>query len=543
MLSSTRRGFLVGLGAGAIAIAVSFVIRISVGGAFLPELAAQTLFTLTPGSVESVAVETLQSLAKYSAFTGAVIINLLLYGVLGALLFRSKSLSETNGRLERFVNYTALPYIVVTTVSILLFFTTAIQSSPVTLPVLLLSMVPPQLVFGATLTWFSPAVVVKPTEVCVAAKPPKGKKFDRRRRLFIQAGVATAVGAAILAYGVGFLLRSTPSASTVQASVPSLEAQNITANASFYRVDVNIFPPSVNASTWTLTVTGLVDNPLKLTLADLQNMAYYEQYNTLECVSNTIGGDLISTAQWTGVRLKDVLSTAGVQSAGDYIVFTAVDGYDVAIPMDRAMLDGTLLAYEMNGVPLPTDHGYPLRAIVPGLYGMMNAKWIINIQVVQGEFQGYWQQRGWTNTAEYQTGSEIVIPGDAQVTDRFGIDGSSDVGLGIVPIAGVAYAGDRGISKVEVSTDGGNTWTTASLTDPLSNYTWVFWSVDWNPPMTGAYKLQVRATDGTGAVQTAVVTSPFPNGATGYQVVDISVLPASTTTTPTASTVSTTSTA
>jgi hypothetical protein len=155
---------------------------------------------------------------------------------------------------------------------------------------------------------------------------------------------------------------------------------------------------------------------------------------------------------------------------------------------------------------------------------MMNCKWITSIEAVSGVYQGYWQVRGWENDAEYQTGSEIVIPGDAQVGLRFGINGSGNVALGLVPVAGLAFAGDRGISKVEVSTDGGETWTTASLTDPLSNYTWVFWSSQWNPPAVGSYKLMVRATDGTGAVQTAVISDPFPNGATGYHVVDISVV-------------------
>jgi len=525
MQPSTKRGFLVGLAGGALALGVSYVIRALFGGVFLPELAAQTLFSLTPGAVESQAVETLQSLAKYSAFTGAVLFNLLLYGVLGALLYRSKSISEQGGRLERFLSFSLLPYIILATAGILLLFTTAIQSSPVSLPVLLLSMVPPQLVFGATLTWFKGAVVVKPTELCVAAKPPKGKKFDRRRRLFIEAGVASVVGAAILVYGVGFLVRQNKPPPTMPANTASLFAQNVTANANFYRVDVNIFPPSVDGASWNLTVSGLVDTPMTLTLAQLQDMAYADQYNTLECVSNTIGGDLISTAQWRGVKLKDVLSMAGVQPSAEFLVFRAVDGYDVAIPMDRAMLDGTLLAFEMNGEPLPTEHGYPLRAIVPGLYGMMNAKWITSISAVSENYQGYWQVRGWTNSAEYQTGSEIVLPGDAQVTDRFGISGSSTVSPGVVPIAGIAYAGDRGISKVEVSTDGGNTWTAASVQNPLSNYTWLFWSAQWNPPATGSYKIMVRATDGTGAVQTAVVTNPFPNGATGYHVVDISVLP------------------
>jgi DMSO/TMAO reductase YedYZ molybdopterin-dependent catalytic subunit len=529
MLSKTKRGFLAGLVGGALALALSFGIRILLGGVFLPELAAQTLFSITPGAVESVAVENLQSLAKYSAFTVGVIINFLLYGLFGALMYRSQSISQQKSRLERFLSFSLLPYVILAGVGIALLLTTAIQSSPVTLPFLLVSMVPPQLAFGGVLTWLGrPSLPAKPTELCQATKPPKGKKFDRRRRLFIQAGVATAVGAAILAYGVGFLLSSAGNGTAKPPANPSvLFSQNVTPNSNFYRVDVNIFPPSVDASAWNLTVTGLVDTPLTLSLQDLQQMSYYDQFNTLECVSNVTGGDLVSTAQWRGVRLKDVLSMAGLQSSAEYIVFTAVDGYDTAIPIDRALLDGTLLAFEMNGEPLPTAHGYPLRAIVPGLYGMMNAKWIVNIRAVSEEYQGYWQVRGWTNNAVYQTESEIVIPGTAQVTDRFGISGSNAVPLGLTPVAGIAFAGDRGIASVEVSTDGGQTWSQASLQEPLGQYTWVFWSLDWNPPATGSYKIEVRATDGTGAVQTAVIAAPFPNGASGYHVIDISVLPAS----------------
>jgi DMSO/TMAO reductase YedYZ molybdopterin-dependent catalytic subunit len=520
MNSSTKRGLAAGLLGGVAALALSLLIRVSLGGVFLPELAAQTLFSLTPGSIESKAVESLQSLAKYSAFTGAVVVNVLLYGALGALLYRSKSLWTHSGRIERFLSSSILSYLVLVPLGVVLLLITAIQSSPVSLPALLVSMVPPQLAFGATLAWFGGQV--KPAELCMAVEPPKGMKFDKKRRLFLKAGVASAIGAAMLVYGVGYLLRPS-GASSAQTAPVSLLPQQVTSNGNFYRVDVNIFPPSVNSSSWVLKVLGLVDTPLALNLAQLQQMAVVEQYNTLECVSNTVGGDLISTAQWTGVRLKDVLSMAGVQDSADYIVFKAVDGYDVGIPMERAMLDGTILAYEMNGSPLPTDHGSPLRAVVPGLYGMMNCKWITSIEVVSGVYQGYWQVRGWENDAEYQTMSDIVIPGTAQIDQRFGISGSNSVGLGLVPVAGIAFAGDRGISKVEVSTDGGATWTTASLNDALSQYTWVFWSAQWNPPSKGSYKLMVRATDGTGDAQTAVMSSPFPNGATGYQVVDISV--------------------
>ncbi|MGA2666405.1 MAG: molybdopterin-dependent oxidoreductase, partial [Nitrososphaerales archaeon] len=495
MDSNTKRGFLVGLLGGVVALAVSYAIRATVGGVFLPELAAQTLFSLTPGAIESKAVETLQSLAKYSAFTTAVVVNLLIYGLFGALLFRSRSVSESPSRLERFLSFSLVPYLVLAGVGVLLLFTTAIQSSPVTVPGLLVSMVPPQLAFGATLTYLRGDP--KPTDLCKAVKPPKGMKFDRRRRLFIRAGVASAVGAAILVYGVGFLLRPS-NTSTNQPSPNSLLSQQVTANSNFYRVDVNIFPPSVDSSTYSLHVYGLVDTELNLSLAQLQQMAVVEQYNTLECVSNTVGGDLISTAQWTGVKLKDILEMAGLGDTADYVVFRAVDGYDVGIPLDTALLDGTLLAYEMNGSPLPTDHGSPLRAIVPGLYGMMNCKWITSIEAVSGVYQGYWQVRGWENDAAYQTGSSIVIPGDAQITQRFGIDGSSDVTLGAVPVAGIAFSGDRGISKVEISSDGGKTWTQASTSPPLSDYTWVFWSSEWNPPSTGSYQLMVRATDETG---------------------------------------------
>jgi DMSO/TMAO reductase YedYZ molybdopterin-dependent catalytic subunit len=191
--------------------------------------------------------------------------------------------------------------------------------------------------------------------------------------------------------------------------------------------------------------------------------------------------------------------------------------------MAKAMDPGTILAYHMNGVPLLADHGFPARMIVPGYYGMMNCKWVTSIEVVAETYQGYWQVRGWINEAQYETGSFIVTPGNAQVADRFGIAQTSNVPLGLVPIAGVAFAGDRGIEKVEVSTDGGNTWTLASVKDPLSDNTWVLWTADWNPPATGNYSIAVRATDKTGAVQTASMAAPFPGGATGYAIVDVGV--------------------
>ena len=253
-------------------------------------------------------------------------------------------------------------------------------------------------------------------------------------------------------------------------------------------------------------------------------MQAVEQYNTLECVSNSLGGDLISNARWKGVRLKDLLEKAQVQQGAVYAVFTCADGYDVGIPMERALVEGTLLAYEMNGATLPQEHGYPLRVIVPGLYGMMNAKWLVDIEVVDKVHQGFWQREGWDNDAKYQTGSTIVTPGDSFVRDKFVELGQANILAGSkTPIAGIAFAGDRGIMKVEVSIDGGTTWENASLKDPLSGYTWVFWATEWNPPAKGDYRIMVRATDKTGNVQTATIQNAFPSGATGYDIVDITV--------------------
>ncbi len=532
MVSQMKRAFLAGLAAGGAALVLSFVIRLTVGGVFLPELAAQTLFTLTPGSVESVAVENLRALAKDSAFVGAVIANAVLYGLIGVLYFRWKSLSGTGIKAEKILLSSLLAYFLLAILGVALFFTTQLQSSPETLPELLVTLAPPQFVFGGVLTWLNGATPpVNPSDLCTVPAAKKGKKnkmYSRRRRLFIRNAVAAGVGAAILAYGVSILLKPGPPKGP-EAAPTAFLSQAVTPTSQFYRVDVNIFPPSVNASSWSLSVSGLVSTLLTLTLSDLESMTTVEQYNTLECVSNYVAGNLIGTAQWTGVKLKDVLTNAGVQPSTQYIIFKAVDGYSVGIPIERAMLDGTLLAYEMNGAPLATEHGYPLRAIVPGLYGMNNCKWITSIEAVNDTYDGYWQQRGWAEDAMYQTGSSIVIPGNEQVDSVFGISGTTAVGLGIVPIAGLAFAGDRGISKVEVSTDGGNTWTLASLIDPLSNYTWVFWTAQWNPPAAGSYSLAVRATDGQGNVQTAEINQPFPSGATGYDVVDISVSAASTT--------------
>jgi DMSO/TMAO reductase YedYZ molybdopterin-dependent catalytic subunit len=301
-----------------------------------------------------------------------------------------------------------------------------------------------------------------------------------------------------------------------------LLGSEITPTDLFYRIDKNPIVPVVMASTWKLTVKGLVTKPLEINYAELRNMPSVEEFATLECVSNKIGGELISTAVWKGIRLKDLLEKAQVMPSAKYIVFRCYDGYDVGIPLERGLFDGSILAYDMNGASLTAEHGYPVRAIVPGWYGMMNPKWITEIELVDQVYEGYWQRKGWSNNAKYNTQSFIAIPGNASVRQRFSGLAAVSAVSGMVTVAGVAFAGDRGILKVEVSNDGGVTWKEARLKDPLSPYTWVLWTTQVNlNDNKGNHKLTARSTDKTGNIQTAELANPFPNGATGYHVINV----------------------
>jgi DMSO/TMAO reductase YedYZ molybdopterin-dependent catalytic subunit len=279
-------------------------------------------------------------------------------------------------------------------------------------------------------------------------------------------------------------------------------ALEITPNKDFYEVSKNAFDPQVDSERWQLEITGLVENPLTFTYDEIKSLPSIEQYATLACISNEVGGDLIGNALWRGVRLKDLLAEAGLKPGVVDIVLRASDDYTDSIPLERAMQDGTLLVYEMNGEPLTPTHGFPVRLIVPGIYGMKNVKWITRIEAIERDLKGYWQRRGWDDRAEYKTMSRIDAP-DSTVT-------------GEATIAGIAFAGDRGISKIEVSTDGGKTWEQAAIKSPLSAYTWSLWHRQWTAPQSGKHKILVRATDGRGVTQTSQYAPPAPDGSSGY---------------------------
>ncbi|MDR7548290.1 MAG: molybdopterin-dependent oxidoreductase, partial [Armatimonadota bacterium] len=256
----------------------------------------------------------------------------------------------------------------------------------------------------------------------------------------------------------------------------------------------------------------LVGRTVKLTYDELRALPAVQQYQTLECISNEVGGDLISNAAWKGARLRDVLMLAGGPApTAVKVAFRCADGYTESLPIADALNPTTLLAYEMNGEPLPPRHGFPVRLLVPGLFGMKNPKWITRIEVVNYDFRGYWEASGWSDEAVVKTMSKFTTPTRGSLP-------AGEVGLG-----GVAYAGDRGIRKVEYSTDGGRTWQQAETAPPLGPFTWVLWAAVWTPAGPGEYVLKVRATDGTGVLQAARESPPLPDGATGYHTLRIRI--------------------
>jgi DMSO/TMAO reductase YedYZ molybdopterin-dependent catalytic subunit len=409
---------------------------------------------------------------------------------------------------------------------------------------LIIYLILPQIAFGFTLSSFS-VRIRRPSRKPGIEKPSgTATEITITRRAFLRAAIAAVVALPIIYFGLNRLFpthevqipppssplllppqaRSKPLGFEDPRLAPLLDSE-VTPTYLFYRIDINPIVPVVDATSWSLNVKGLVNNPLTITYEEIKAMPSVEEYATLQCVSNKIGGDLTSTALWKGVRLKDVLQKAQLKTGAKYIAFRCYDGYDVGIPLERGLLDGSILAYEMNLAPLTSEHGYPVRAIVPGFHGMMNPKWITEIELVDNVYEGYWARNGWTNVATEDTHSSIVIPGQAPVRDRFRnleLENINIVPGQRVPVAGIAFAGDRGISKVEVSTDGGTTWKSANIKDPLSKYTWVLWAAGFTPAAPqGSNRIVVRATDKTGKVQTSEVRPPFPDGNTGYHIINI----------------------
>lgn len=282
-------------------------------------------------------------------------------------------------------------------------------------------------------------------------------------------------------------------------------------NDAFYRIDTALMVPSVDTATWQLRIHGLVERETTLTWDQLISQPMFEQYCTIACVSNEVGGHLVGNTKWTGVRLRDVLDIACPTSAATQLVGRSVDGWTAGMPMAWIMDPSRepMIAVEMNGEPLPRQHGYPARLIVPGLYGYVSAtKWLTDLELTTWEsFDGYWVPLGWAKEGPILTQSRIDTP-------------KGRINAGPVPIAGVAWAPDRGISRVEIGID--DVWYEATLSTPISDATWVQWVHHWDAT-SGEHRLTVRATDGTATLQDMNHTRPAPDGARGWHSILVNV--------------------
>lgn len=346
------------------------------------------------------------------------------------------------------------------------------------------------------------------------AEPAEGQPVTRRRALR-QLGLglaALAVGAA----AIGGLTRR-GEAGTGAGTARGGRVGNgdlppeVTSNDAFYTISKNFVDPKVEEKGWKLEIGGLVERPYSLTLAEIRALPAVTDYRTLCCISNEIGGDLISNAGWKGVRVKDLLERAGVKPGAVDLALYARDGYTESFPIARALAaePAVLAVYEMNGEPLPHDHGFPLRLLVPDIYGMKNVKWVTKLSVVDTDFQGFWQEQGWSDTAVVKTMARIDFPRQRDL-----------VPAGRTRIGGVAFAGARGVPKVELSTDGGRNWLACQVRRPLGPATWVLWTAE--PDLAeGAHILQVRATDGAGVTQTEAIAPPLPDGASGWHTITV----------------------
>lgn len=351
------------------------------------------------------------------------------------------------------------------------------------------------------------------------AVPPEVETVSRRRFLVRLGGAAAAI--TVVGAGLSRTLATTEEAGTSSPPSTAVPLPNAadplkpapgtrpeyTPLAEHYRIDIVSRAPRIAAGNWTLPITGLVGKPLVLTLADLRSRyPSRDQFVTLSCISNPVGGPLIGTTLWTGASLRDVLADTAILPGATHVQVTSVDGFYEVIDLDLIRADERImLTYAWNHAPLPAEHGYPLRVFVPDRYGMKQPKWIVGLEVTGQPRPGYWVERGWDPEARVRATAVI----DTVAVNDVYRDGSAT----LVPVGGIAYAGARGISRVEIQVDDGP-WQQARLRAPLAPTTWVVWRFDW-PFRSGRHTFTVRCFEGDGAPQVAEPRGTQPSGATG----------------------------
>ncbi|MBM7770485.1 DMSO/TMAO reductase YedYZ molybdopterin-dependent catalytic subunit [Actinokineospora baliensis] len=352
-----------------------------------------------------------------------------------------------------------------------------------------------------------------------------GRTDDESRRTFLRLSGGLAVGAGVFG-GFGQFLAGRVDVEGSRAAVGSLKPATpapaipngadfasigtptfITPNKDFYRIDTALTVPRLRAEDWHLRIHGMVDTELNLDFGDIRDRPLVERTITMTCVSNEVGGPYISTTNFTGVLLRDLLLEAGVGADADLLFSTSTDGWTAGTPLADVMdpRRGAMLAIGMNGEPLPVEHGFPARLVVPGLYGYVSAtKWVVDLELIRsGTKTFYWEDRGWAARAPIKTQSRIDVP-----------RGFATVPAGPVTVAGIAWAQNVGVDKVEVRVDGGP-WQAADLAAEVNDQTWRHWRTTFSLT-SGSHRAEVRATDRNGVVQTDVRVPPIPDGATGW---------------------------
>jgi DMSO/TMAO reductase YedYZ molybdopterin-dependent catalytic subunit len=358
---------------------------------------------------------------------------------------------------------------------------------------------------------------------------PKGAKATASvdRRMFLRVTAIAGASAVIIGVGARTLINATASsvsavrkalklpAPRAKVTVPAgaeLDIPGIsplfTPNADFYRVDTALTVPSVDPETWRLVIDGMVDERVELTFDDLVGMGLSEYAITLTCVSNEVGGELLGNATWLGIPIRDVLKLAGPKSGADMVLSRSVDGFTASTPLESLTDEGldAILAVGMNGEPLPLEHGFPVRMVVPGLYGYVSAtKWLSELKVTTFDAdEAYWTPRGYSAKAPIKFSSRLDTPRTGEA-----------IPAGRTPLAGVAWAQTVGIERVEVSIDDGD-WQSATLSTPINADTWVQWFVDWEATV-GTHYVAVRAVNKNGDTQIEERAPIAPDGSSGWQ--------------------------
>ena len=522
------RGVLAGLLAGAIGVCVGFLISGLTGPAGSPVVAvAQLAIDLSPPPLKNFAIKEFGShdklvlqigvlvvLAVFAAVIGILaqrreasgLIGIAIFGAVGLIAAGTRPTATAVDLLPALIGSAAAAFALIR-------LTRAAGPAPGRQPP------PPAPAAEGT----GEGGGARPTASLSVAEPP--------RRQFMTVGAVTAGAAAVSYFGGRMLTERSSVAAAVRSlhlpaaakPVPPVPAGSdlripglgpfVTPNSAFYRVDTAIVLPQVPPSSWQLRIHGMVSREITLTFDQLLKRPLIEDYITLCCVSNPVGGPYIGNARWLGASLGALLREAGIRAGADQLYCTSADGFTSGTPVQTAM-DGrdALLAVGMNGQPLPTAHGFPVRTVVPGLYGYVSAcKWITDIEVTTyAANTAYWSDRGWSRQAPIKTESRIDVP-----------SGQRPVKAGPATIAGVAWAQHKGIDAVEVRVDRGP-WHEAKLASVPGIDTWRQWSADWTAAR-GTHLIEARATDKTGYTQTALVAPPEPNGATGYPAVSVTV--------------------